>query len=1330
LNSYHAFNLDLSPLPTANSSSVVASLLYYIGVDIAENMPSRFLSYTVGTRTLLGSTQADELTLEWSFNTILSGDGDDKLKGTDRTAVIEKLYGGSGDDTFIWSHGSHIYHGGQPELDYASDGSDTIDYTGVGFVRIEAGDTPVPHLRPDYIAFHSSGVDRLFSIEIMNWDSRSDTISLGEGVELTEVKPVLDFKGQKSDDRGDTTDLSNRTSSVMVAQSDEADVVLIGARAENGNFADGGIWARSLEWLIGTAGDDRIYAGSTMTGAEGGDGNDILSGRSSTPMAGLSPLGFDIELLGGNGSDTLISGTGRSLASGGVGADTFVLSSLSGPKGTTEFVIADADTSDRLFVPYNFITPVAGDYEGSLLFPILGAFTPIIGGATFADLPQNPGPLSNGHASEGYFYLATMVKTYEYSTGAWDGWVEISDQILFNRDGNDLLIHVYAGGDWSFSPSYIWLQEHTFQFEALELDRSSVAVIRVENFQEGMLGINFYELGEETPFPFPGGERETDPAKFWNRSQFAQNGQASLRDALEAEPATPIFDKPGDGEADQRQLVSGTSDNDVLTVAMATGEFSSGADMSGGAGDDQLNGGTGRDVLDGGSGTDTMSGGAGNDRYVVDTAADVVVEFADSGIDTVVASLSYALPGNVEHLTLTTPGTAGVGNALNNRLTGSSGADTLSGLQGNDTLAGGLGDDILDGGAGSDSYVYNAGDGNDIIRASSDHAGFDTLALIGMGTADVRIFKGTNESDVIFRLTDGSRIVLESFFGGGSIDAAGFEDGTVWNSAFVTAAANASGVLINDAPIARDDDGILAFRKDFVISEALLLANDRDVDGDTLTIVAARSRTAGATVALTQDGDVRLQAKPDQTGIVEFEYTVSDGRGGETTAAVSVEILPNNAPVFSGPALRPQTLLAGQAASFAVPAGRFSDPDGDTLVYSAELANGNPLPRWLRYDASKNVFSGAPPAGFNADLAVRLIASDGIAETSTIFNVSIVNRPPNAVLTGTNNADVLTAGDGNDTLIGGDGNDTLLGGRGNDVFLVIGFEGFDLYDGGEGLDTIRGTAGDDVIGLEGFGNKASGSRPADNLISIEVIDGGAGNDVLRMNGNGSSYDFSSIRLTGIELIEGSAGDDWIAGSAGNDVIDGREGADILFGGAGNDTFLIKAAEAMDSFHGGPGFDTIRGSAGRDVLQLRNGSRDLVSIELIDMGQDYDTVQLSNEDDEIDLSAIQVRGLERIEGLGGNDRIRGSSAGEMLAGGAGQDVFVFAGRFGADTIADFELGGGDRIDVSAFRFASFSQLLSYTKQIGDHSVITLASAASSITIQDVSKSLLTADDFVL
>jgi Ca2+-binding RTX toxin-like protein len=378
-----------------------------------------------------------------------------------------------------------------------------------------------------------------------------------------------------------------------------------------------------------------------MTGAEGGDGNDMLSGRSSTPMSGLSPRGFDIELSGGTGNDTLISGTGRSLASGGAGADTFVLSSLSGPSGVTEFVIADADTSDRLFVPYNFITPVPGDYEGSLLFPILGAFTPFIGGATFADLPQNPGPdLTNGHASEGYFYLATMVKTYEYSTGAWDGWVEISDQILFNRDGNDLLIHVYAGGDWSFDAQFLWEKEDNFRFEELELDRSSVAVIRVVDFQEGMLGINFYEIGQETPFPYPGGERETDPAKFWNRSQFAQNGQASLRDALEAEPERPIFDRPGDGQVDQRQLISGTSDNDVLTVAAATGAFSSGADMSGGAGDDQLTGGAGRDVLDGGSGTDVMSGGAGNDRYVVDTAADVVIEFANSGIDTVVSSVS------------------------------------------------------------------------------------------------------------------------------------------------------------------------------------------------------------------------------------------------------------------------------------------------------------------------------------------------------------------------------------------------------------------------------------------------------------------------------------------------------------------------------------------------------------------------------------------------------------------------------------------------------------------------------------------------------------------
>ncbi|MGE5266611.1 MAG: Ig-like domain-containing protein, partial [Deltaproteobacteria bacterium] len=907
---YHAFNVNFSPLPTANSSSVVASLLYYIGVDIAENMPSAFLSFTVGTRTLLGTSGADQLKLQWSFDTILSGDGNDKLEGTDRPDTVEKFYGGRGDDEFIWSQGSHVYHGGQSSLAYASDGFDTVDYTGVGFVRIEAPENPVPHLRADYLAYHASGIDRFFSVEAIKWNDRSDTVALGDGVDLAEFKPLLDLKGQDEESNGDTLDLSDRTTGLMVAPSDKADVVLVGARTADGNFADGGLWARSLEWLIGSAGNDHIYAGPAMTGAEGGKGDDLLSGRLSTPLTGASPKGFDVELNGGDGNDTIVSGTGRSLATGGKGADVFVLSSLSAQNRVTEFVIADADTSDRLFVPYNFLIGDVAGFAGSLLFPILGAITPVIGGAHFAQLPQNPGPgPTNGYNSPGFFYLASQVPMDGSWEGSWNGFVNINDLVLFNRDGDDLLIHVYGGGGVAFTDMFFTVGGQDYTFQELDADPFTEAVIRVVNFQEGMLGINFYELGEETPFPFPGGDGNPDPKKLWNTAEFARNGDTFLRDALEAEPETPRFDKPDEGQTDERQLLSGTGGNDIIIAAAVTANFSSGADISGGAGDDELSGGWGDDVLDGGSGTDVMSGGRGDDRYVVDTAADVVLESANSGIDTVLASVSYVLPGNVEHLNLTKSGAVGDGNALNNRITGSDGSDTLWGFQGNDTLVGGRGNDVLDGGAGSDSYVYSAGDGNDIIRPSADFAGFDTLALIGFGTGDVKVFEATNGSDMILRLGDGSRIVLDSFFAGGSIDAAGFEDGTVWDSAFLTAAARVSGALVNDAPIAGNDDGLLTYFKDFVVSKDVLLSNDRDLDGDALTIVGAMTRTAGAQVTVSDSGDIRVRVQPAQTGVVTFEYTVSDGRGGQATAQVNLEIMPNEAPVASAP-LQNHSILA------------------------------------------------------------------------------------------------------------------------------------------------------------------------------------------------------------------------------------------------------------------------------------------------------------------------------------------------------------------------------------------------------------------------------------
>ncbi|MEZ2215104.1 calcium-binding protein, partial [Sinorhizobium sp. CB7] len=117
-----------------------------------------------------------------------------------------------------------------------------------------------------------------------------------------------------------------------------------------------------------------------------------------------------------------------------------------------------------------------------------------------------------------------------------------------------------------------------------------------------------------------------------------------------------------------------------------------------------ITGGAGNDTLNGGAGADTLVGGTGDDTYIVDVAGDVVTENADAGIDTVRTALAaYTLADNVENLTYT--GTAafrGIGNGLDNVLTGGAAADNLSGGDGSDTLNGGAGADTLVGGTGDD----------------------------------------------------------------------------------------------------------------------------------------------------------------------------------------------------------------------------------------------------------------------------------------------------------------------------------------------------------------------------------------------------------------------------------------------------------------------------------------------------------------------------------------------------------------------------------------------------------------------------------------------------
>src|SRR5207248_5465815 len=91
---------------------------------------------------------------------------------------------------------------------------------------------------------------------------------------------------------------------------------------------------------------------------------------------------------------------------------------------------------------------------------------------------------------------------------------------------------------------------------------------------------------------------------------------------------------------------------DTTAIDLSGNEFANGI-----VGNDGANG------IDGGQGADLMLGRAGNDWYLVDNAADVVIQAPGEGNDRILTSVSYALrPGSEVELLTTTrhDGTAAI----------------------------------------------------------------------------------------------------------------------------------------------------------------------------------------------------------------------------------------------------------------------------------------------------------------------------------------------------------------------------------------------------------------------------------------------------------------------------------------------------------------------------------------------------------------------------------------------------------------------------------------------------------------------------------------------
>ncbi|MBV1789603.1 hypothetical protein KQ940_16230, partial [Marinobacterium sp. D7] len=165
--------------------------------------------------------------------------------------------------------------------------------------------------------------------------------------------------------------------------------------------------------------------------------------------------------------------------------------------------------------------------------------------------------------------------------------------------------------------------------------------------------------------------------------------------------------------------------------------------VDGGAGNDSISAGNGADVVSGGAGDDVIDTGTGNDRVDGGDGADQItashlgsnVLSGDDGDDLIRISRSNA------YRTDNAKNAAGYSN----------------------TLEGGTGNDRLEGWTGADTYVFNRGDGQDVISDYDyGYTAYYTSAQSSFGKTDRIVFGDDIQSEDLWFTRDENDLVIDT----------------------------------------------------------------------------------------------------------------------------------------------------------------------------------------------------------------------------------------------------------------------------------------------------------------------------------------------------------------------------------------------------------------------------------------------------------------------------------------------------------------------------------------------------------------------------------------
>lgn len=282
--------------------------------------------------------------------------------------------------------------------------------------------------------------------------------------------------------------------------------------------------------------------------------------------------------------------------------------------------------------------------------------------------------------------------------------------------------------------------------------------------------------------------------------------------------------------------------------------------------------------------------------------------------------------------------------------------------------------------------------GNDLATVSEDSGAILINVLVNDSTAPdagetlaiTAITQGAHGA-VTFDASGVSYMPNANYFGTDAFTYT-ISDGTGGNA---TATVNVTITPVNDAPWASDDSAMAT--EDGSITVAVL-ANDTDIEGDTLTITGVAQGSHGM-VIVNPNGTTTYTPSPNFNGSDVFTYIISDGRGGSATATVSITINSVNDP----PAAADDAANTSEDTALNVGVlANDSDLDGDTIFINS-ATQGQHGVATINVDGT---ITYMPALNFSGKDSFSYTVSDahgGSATATVTINVSSVNDLPATV---------------------------------------------------------------------------------------------------------------------------------------------------------------------------------------------------------------------------------------------------------------------------------------------------------------------------------------------